>query len=93
MRSPTRSAPPSPRPTVAADDEFPKLGNLVRDVLGVSTVEEYAAMHRDIVAGVIGDVCDADLCGKDVMVGSARMGMTIGRVIWLRASAVVVGEE
>ena len=61
--------------------------------MGVSTVEEYAAVHADIVAGIIGDVCDADLCGTDVMVGGARMGMTIGRVIWLRASAVVVGEE
>ena len=103
MRSPTRFAPPSPRrmegrgargegPQAGRDpDEFPQLGNLVRDVLGVSTVEEHAAVHRDIVAGIIGDVCDADLCANDVMIGGARMGMTIERVIWLRASAVVVG--
>jgi hypothetical protein len=75
------------------EGEFPNLGHLTARTLGVSTVEEWAVWHGKLVGDVIGDLCDADLCGTDVMVGSARMGVSVERVLWLRATAVVVRDE
>lgn len=73
--------------------EFPKLGSLAIETVGVLSAEDLAGIHVRTVAGILGDVCDADLCRCDVLVGSARAGMTVERALWLRASVAAIDSK